>query len=136
MKVAGDGLPEIGRSARQLGVRTPNDVGPGVQPDVLVQNPADVLTPGMGGMSVAPLSPVNLPPLRRPPEYAGGRGKDPVWEIDTDELISAGVQFRQDSPKHGLLEPAVDMPLSKFEESLGKTREKWKLVSRPIEESK
>jgi hypothetical protein len=54
----------------------------------------------------------------------GGKGKDPVWEIDTDDL-GADLQFRQDSRTHGLLEPARPMALDEYEQALAATREKW-----------
>src|SRR5438876_870665 len=70
MKEDREGKPEVGRSARKLGVR------PGI--DIVVE-PDGTVVGGAGGMSVAPDSPANLPPHRRPPGHAG-TGKDPVWE--------------------------------------------------------
>jgi hypothetical protein len=77
-----EGLPLVGRSARQLGVR-PRDRLP--HNDVSAASPDDVVPPGEG-MSAAPNDPANLGKNRRPPQVNGGTGKDPVWEIDTDEL--------------------------------------------------
>src|SRR2546430_2606362 len=57
MTRADDGLPVVGRSARSLGVRVPEDI----QPDA-----AGRVVPGQGGMSVAPGSFWNLPNHRRP----------------------------------------------------------------------
>ena len=102
-----DGLPVLGRSARALGVRTPNEVAAGVNPDVTATAPDEIIQPGTGGMSTAPNDPRNLPPLRLP-RVLGGRGKDPVWEIDTADL-GPDLQYRQDHPKHVLIEPARPM---------------------------
>src|SRR5262249_47423529 len=110
MTPATDGLPLVGRSARALGVRTPNE---STNPDVTATDAADIIQPGTGGMSVAPNDPANLPRLRRPP-VLGGTGKDPVWEIDTDDL-GPDLQFRQDSTTHGLIEPARPMTLAEYE---------------------
>jgi len=76
MKVAEDGLPELGRSARTLGARPQIDIP--VDDDGIVRG-------GAGGMSVAPDSPMRLPVHRRPPELAG-TGKDPVWELEVERL--------------------------------------------------
>ena len=116
-----DGLPLIGQSARRLGVRAldqqPNN-------DVVASIASDVINPDDGGMSVAPDDPAMLPPLRRP-QLLGGRGKDPVWEFDTDDL-GMELQYRQDGPTHGLIEPARPMTLAEFEKALAATRAKWK----------
>lgn len=67
MKVADDGLLQLGRSARTLGVRPQTDI------------PVDehgIVRGGAGGMSVAPDSPMRLPAHRRPRALAG-TGKDP-----------------------------------------------------------
>lgn len=127
MKVAADGMPETGRSARSLGIRTPRDIPAGIAPDVLQVEDAETVDPGTGGLSVAPESPSHLPPMRRPPEF-GGRGKDPVWQIDSSELADAGLQYRQDSPTHGLLEPSIPMSLKDFETALERTRDRWQLI--------
>ncbi|MDB5309351.1 MAG: hypothetical protein JWO38_3553 [Gemmataceae bacterium] len=74
-------------------------------------------------MSTAPTDPMNLPPFRRP-AVLGGRGKDPVWVIDTDDL-DPNLQFRQDSPTHGLIEPAGPMTLEEYEQALAATAAKW-----------
>jgi len=114
-----DGLPQVGRSARKLGVRA-LDQAP--HNDVDAADATDIVTPGKG-MSVGPNDPANLIPLRRP-IVLGGRCKDPAWEIDTDNL-GPDLQFTQDSPKHGLIEPARPMTLAEFEQALTATRDKW-----------
>jgi hypothetical protein len=118
-----DGLPLVGRSARSLGIRTINEA---TDPDVFVIAADDVLQPGTGGMSVSPDDPNHLPPFRRPPAL-GGRGKDPVWVIDTADL-GMELQFRQDSSTHGLIEPAHPTMLKEFEEALARTRARWQRV--------
>jgi hypothetical protein len=85
MKMARDGLPEAGPTARTLGARR--------EIDILIDDHGMVLGGG-GGMSVAPDSPMNLPAHRRPPEY-GGTGKDRAWELDAAELGNELV-YRED----------------------------------------
>ncbi|HEV3385203.1 MAG TPA: hypothetical protein VG097_10315 [Gemmata sp.] len=125
MTPASDGLPQVGRSARLLGIRTPNETT--VNPDVTASTPNEIIQPGTGGMSEAPNDPTNLPPFRKPPEF-GGTGKDPVWEIDTS-VLGPDLQFRQDSANHGLIEPARAMMLSEFEKAIEATRSKWVRVT-------
>ena len=120
MTPAPDGLPQVGRSARSLGVRTSNV---STNPDVTATDPAEIIQPGTGGMSVAPNDAAILPTLRRTP-VLGGKGKDPVWEIDTDDL-GPDLQFRQDSRTHGLIEPVRPMTLDEYEQALAATRAKW-----------
>ena len=74
-------------------------------------------------MSAAPDAPENLPPLRRPPAL-GGKGKDPVREIDGDDL-GPELQFRQDSRTHALIEPARPVTLAEYEQALMATWAKW-----------
>ncbi len=109
-----NGMPEIGPSARSLGVR------PNV--DIPVEN--GMVKPGTGGMSVAPYSPLNLPRHRRPPEY-GGIGKDPVWEISLEQLTDRRLIYHQDSPTHGMIEPAMEMTLEDYEQALAETESSW-----------
>jgi hypothetical protein len=108
------GGPMLGPSARTLGVR------PNV--DILVV--AGQVQPNCGGMSVAPDHPGNLHLLRRPLAY-GGSGKDPVWYIDVASL-GGDLQFRQDSPTHGLIEPARPMLIDELQKALEATEPYWK----------
>lgn len=71
-----DGLPAIGETGRYLGVR------PGV--DILVA-PDGFVDSGTEGMSVVPPPVENLVDHRRPPDF-GGTGKDPGFELDTEDL--------------------------------------------------
>lgn len=107
------GGPLIGPTARTLGVR------PGVDVPVV----AGQVRPHTGGMSVAPDRPENLHPLRRPAAY-GGSGKDPLWGLCLDDLGSDLV-FRQDSAKHGLIEPAHNMPELDYQQRLADTKPFW-----------
>ena len=66
-------------------------------------------------MSVSPPPPENLPPIRRPPEY-GGEGKDPVWQLDTDEPPEELI-YRPDPDapeRHGFIEPSRRMPFKEY----------------------
>jgi hypothetical protein len=108
------GGPMVGPTARTLGVR----------PNVDIPVIAGQVQPNTGGMSVAPDSPQNLHPLRRPALY-GGSGKDPVWYIQTAQLSNA-LQFRQDSANHGLIEPARAMALDDLQKALEATKPDWK----------
>ncbi len=126
MKMAADGLPEVGRSKRMLGVRTgtmkPNN-------DVHAVSDSDLVIPGIGGMSAAPNDPMNLPVFLRPSEF-GGSGKDPVWELDEADL-SVGLVYRRDKPTHGMIEPApgATTTLAEYEAAIHATRGNWRLVN-------
>lgn len=54
----------------------------------------------------------------------GGYGKDPLWELETDEL-----RYRPD-PKnptgHGFIEPAEEMPFKDYERAIHATRALWR----------
>jgi hypothetical protein len=118
-----DGLPLVGRSARQLGVRTldwlPHN-------DVNAAKPDDMVNPGEG-MSATPHDPANLPKNRRPPQLHGGIGKDPVWEIDTNDL-GPTLEFVHDKPTHGVVGAKVPITLSGLEQALAETRARWMRV--------
>lgn len=121
MKVAEDGLPELGRSARTLGVRPQIDIP--VDADGMVRG-------GAGGMSVAPDSPMCLPAHRRPREFAG-TGKDAVWELEAGSLGEL-LRYREDPlmpGEHGFVEPGSPMALERYESALQATRRAWRLLS-------
>lgn len=120
MEEDGEGHPQVGQSARRLGVR------PGT--DIPVDD-EDEVEPYTGGMSVTPESPDRLPFFRRPPGL-GGTGKDPVWEIDSDQL-GENLTYRPDDASpgtHGFVEPARRMRLDDFEDLLALTRDSWTLA--------
>jgi hypothetical protein len=107
------GGPLVGPTARTLGVRPGYDI-----PIV-----GGLVSPGTGGLSVAPDRPENLPEHRRSPQF-GGTGKDPVWEIDVD-FLGGDVVFRQDKPAHGLFEPAREMSIDEFQRALADLAPRW-----------
>jgi hypothetical protein len=124
MREAADGFAEAGPSGRLLGVRP----GDAACPDVPAVNPADMVSPGKGGMSVAPHDPLNLVKHRRPASLAG-TGQDPVWRIDLNDL-GPDLEFRPDRAGHGLIEPKRPMTLQEFEQALAATRQRWQLHCR------
>jgi hypothetical protein len=124
MKEAPDGSPIVGPSGRLLGVRPGSDP----TPDVLAVDPADPMPPGQGGMSVTPDDPMHLQRHRRPARL-GGLGRDPVWYIETEDL-GPDLEFRQDRPGHGLIEPKRLVTLKGFQDALAATRGSWKLYCR------
>ena len=121
MKEDVNGLPMVGPGGRMLGVRTGDDP----TPDVLAVQDSDVILPNQGGMSVAPDNPRHLLRHRRP-QGLGGTGLDPVWSLETTEL-GPNLQFRQDSPTHGVIEPQRAMTLQQYQAALSATRTRWKL---------
>ena len=119
MKEAPDGFPVVGAGGRLLGVRPGNHP----TPDVLEVNPDDIVGPGSGGLSVAPLDPVYLQKHRRPAGL-GGTGHDPVWCMETTQL-GRDLQFRQDRQDHGVIEASRAMTLQQLELALTCTRQLW-----------
>ncbi len=117
-------MPMVGSNGRMLGVRPGN----ASTPDVLAVQPSDLIVPNQGGMSVAPDNPSYLSRHRRP-QSLGGTGLDPVWSLETVEL-APNLQFRQDSPTHGLIEPLRTMTLQEYQAALSATRTRWKLACR------
>jgi hypothetical protein len=118
MREEADGAPRLGASSRTLGVR------PGI--DIPAQAPSDVVLPGQGGMSVSPSDPGNLPAHRRP-RNLGGRGDDPVWRIDEEDL-GPNLSYRpdpDDPSRHGFIEPSRPMSLQEYQDALGLTRRRW-----------
>jgi hypothetical protein len=116
-------MPELGSSARSLGVR------PGI--DVPATLPSDIVRPGQGGLSVSPDDPVNLPPYRRPPAF-GGTGKDAVWVIQ-DMHLGGALVYRPDpmNPRHGFIEPASPMLLKDYQLAIQQTQSMWRKASPP-----
>jgi hypothetical protein len=117
MNTAPDGKPELGESARTLGARREIDIP---------VDDHDNVVPGVGGMSVSPDEPENLPRHRRPPEY-GGTGSDPVWAIDSERLGRTLV-FRpdpDDPARHGFVEPEAEMGFDEYLRALAGTRDDW-----------
>jgi hypothetical protein len=114
---ANDGLPLLAPSARGLGIR--RDV------DIPVDEFGDV-EPGDEGMSVTASSLSDLPEFRRPAEL-GGTGKDPVWEMDSDELPPRLTVVSDDEdPTHALIAPAESMTIEEYEGAIAETRAFWR----------
>jgi len=117
MKLGENSLPKPGWSARTLGARCNIDVP--IAEDGRV-------SPGLGGMSVSPPPPENLPPIRLPREL-GGKGKDPLWEMNTDELPDRLI-YRPDPDNedtHGFLEPGRVMTFEEYQDALHSTQISW-----------
>ncbi len=122
MREAADGSPQIGPTSRSLGAR------PGI--DIPAQQPGDAVVPGQGGVSVSPHDPANLP-IHRRPQNLGGRGNDPVWSIDVNDL-GPDLVYRpdpDDPARHGFLEPSHPMTLQEYQQALALLRSRWQKVS-------
>jgi hypothetical protein len=123
MKADANGLPAIGPSSRTLGVR------PGI--DIPANGPAELVSPGQEGMSVAPGDPFLLPIIRRPRGF-GGTGRDPVWMIDEAELGS-DLKYQADpnNAGHGFVEPSWTMTLDEYQRALAATQPYWVTITAP-----
>lgn len=112
-------VPKLGDSARTLGAR------PGT--DIPVEG--GVVRPETGGMSVSPDTPANLPPHRRPPSL-GGTGKDPVWNMNSNDLPD-GLTYRPDPANpagHGFVEPSRPMTYDEYQSLIHSTQGQWSPV--------
>jgi hypothetical protein len=122
MKTDEDGLPKPGWSgARTLVARCSIDI-PLRQDDGWV-------AARMGGMSVSPPPPDNLPPSRLPRDM-GGKGKDPIWELETDSLPRE-LTYRPDPDipdTHGFIEPSWVMSFEDYQKAVHETRGLWTLM--------
>jgi len=135
-----NGKPKIGRSARLLGVRPGIDVNIEQMPVGYLDEQGYLLAESerevrrelvtvairdTKGMSVS-LSIEALPAFRKPPQF-GGTGKDPLWQID-DNDIAGDLQAIQDSPTHVSILPRVTMSLERYELALASTQNNWERV--------
>ena len=117
------GKPQIGDSARNLGVR---------QQEITVEQRDGkdfIIAKDTEGMSTAPGTPRNLPQHRRNKDW-GGTGKDPVWEID-DSKVTGALKAFQDKPTHVTVAASHDMPLEDFKAALSSTQNNWKKALPP-----
>ena len=114
MRLEIDGLPKLGRSARELGVRINVDLPVGADGSV---------EPGTGGMSVAVDDALNLPKHRRP-RSLGGEGRDSVFGLQTRALPD-DLALRVDQRPHAFVEPARRSALPRYEAALALTRSSW-----------
>ena len=92
------------------------------------------MTPGTGGMSVAPhwrdLPRHRIPArLRQIIPAASGSNLDACFRIGDGEFASgrlaARLQLRPDSPIHGCVEPDAVEPLAQYQADLAATRDQW-----------
>ncbi|MCA9622203.1 MAG: hypothetical protein KC731_24435 [Myxococcales bacterium] len=65
----------------------------------------------------------------RIPERLGGNGDRELFEISIASLASP-LAFRQDGARHGVVEPAVAIDVSDFQEALCNTRTSWSKVAK------
>jgi hypothetical protein len=113
------GQPQIGSTARQLGVR---------ESDVKLDKDNKVI-PG-AGMSTAKGDPKNLPKHRRSSSW-GGTGKDPVWEID-ESTINGNLKANHDGGDHVSITTAKqNMSLLEFQQELAGTQPNWAKTPEP-----
>ncbi|NJL50037.1 MAG: hypothetical protein HC929_24885 [Leptolyngbyaceae cyanobacterium SM2_5_2] len=133
-------LSRHGRAKRLLGVRPTIDIDVEqmpvgwvdeqgyLLPEAERQYPGESVTVAIRntkGMSVS-LSIEGLPAFRKPAAF-GGRGKDPLWQID-DSRITGDLEAVQDSPTHVSILPSATMLLGKYEAALASTQNHWKKV--------
>jgi hypothetical protein len=98
--------------------------------DVPAQASNDLVFPGLGGVSVSPFDPANLPTHRRP-RSLGGRGDDPVWSIEASDL-APDLSYRpdpDDPARHGFIEPSRPMTLQEYQDALASTRQRWRKIT-------
>ena len=117
MRAEANGLPKVGRSGRELGVRVE-----GPTRDLPVGHDGTV-EPRTGGMSVALDAAQNLPNPRLP-RSLGGEGRDPVFTMRTAE-VPRSLVVRPDRYPHAVVEPGRRYPLCDFELDLASTRSRW-----------
>jgi hypothetical protein len=146
--MADNGKPKIGRQARCLGIRPNIDIDvervpkdwinqhgylrPSSENDLidtasLLENRkiVEVAIRNKKGMSVS-LSIDALPDFRRPAAF-GGTGRDPLWQIDRDQ-ITGDLEAIQDSATHVSIMPKGTMILEQYEAALASTSDAWELV--------
>lgn len=123
-----DTLPFVGDTGRSLGVRPDHDIP--------IRN--GFVSPGTGGMSVAPS--ISLLPLHRIPrclkeKYRGATGsnRDSVWRFGSGDFVSSRIDcklsFRTTSSIHGLVEPAETVTIEQYKDAIARTRDEWVLTS-------
>ncbi|HEX5973523.1 MAG TPA: hypothetical protein VFY57_00060 [Rubrobacteraceae bacterium] len=100
--------------------------------DILVA-PDGFVDSGTEGMSVVPPPVENLVDHRRPPDF-GGTGKDPVFELDTEDLPGV-LAYRPDpaNPEgHGFIEPARRVSFEEYRRAIHQTRTLWRRLRRDV----
>jgi hypothetical protein len=136
-----NGKPKVGRSARLLGVRLGIDVDVVempkdwlddqgyLRPELERQSTGElvsVVLRNTKGMSTS-LSIGSLPAFRRPAAF-GGMGKDPLWQIE-DNQINGDLEAVQDSATHVSIMPRASMVLERYEAALANTQNDWQKVN-------
>jgi hypothetical protein len=114
MEQANNGNPRI--APNHLGVRLGDDIEPDAKGNV---------RPNIGGMSVTPNDPMDLPLHRRPPEL-GGTSNRHVWWIN-DRKLPITLNYRPDprSRTHGFIEPSGVMSFNDYEAAITGTASNW-----------
>jgi hypothetical protein len=117
-----DGLPQVARSARALGVRVPTDV---------LLDGDDVL-PGRGmSVFVGTIEEIsNHPdtPLHRWPKSLGGDSSDPLFRFVGQLPAELALVATPPPPFHSEVSPAMRCPLAAYEASIVATRTLWERV--------
>ena len=117
MRAATDGLPRLGSTARDLGVRLTDDITVTADGSVL---------PNAGGMSVND-SIGAIPAFRRPPAFEGTDKHISVFSIDA-EAFGDDLKVVPDRIGHNTVQPRHPMPLETYLALLQNTRTQWKAV--------
>jgi hypothetical protein len=133
--------PKIGWSTRCLGIRPGIDIDVAMLPvrhldsqglllpEAERSNTGELVEVAIKngkGMSVSS-SIAGLPPFRKPAEF-GGTGRDPLWQIDVDQ-IPVDIEPIQDGVTHVSLCPRATMLLERYEAALAATRLDWHKVT-------
>jgi hypothetical protein len=116
MRIAADGLPEVGDTFAKLGVRP---IRPGKKYDVPVAALDGLVGPNSGGMSVFAGPVAALPDSLRPPN-----ARFPLWEIDTADL-GIGLVLVAAGPPHYWIAAANLITLAEYQGLLAATRLRW-----------
>lgn len=116
MTPADDGKPMVGPSARKLGLRR----------EEVTCDLTDRVT--SGGMSVAPESPWNLPPHRRPKRLgraSTGPDNDHVFQIEDGVLLREQLAINRDADDHALVQGNGACTFNELTARLERTRPSW-----------
>ena len=116
MRATPDGLPELGESAKMLGVRPNTDI------DVI----DDAVAPGTGGMSVN-TSIEAVPSFRKPPDL-GGTGKDMSVFTISSRAFDSRLMVVEDGATHCTIQPTDKMSYETYNQLLKETRLRWVVV--------
>jgi hypothetical protein len=120
-----NGLPQVGSTARTLGVRVPTDIA---------VDAAGRVSPGTGGMSVVPrwrdLPRHRIPTrLRHAVASASGSNLDACFRLGDGGFVGGGLapglHLRVHSTTHGFVEPQAVEPLGQYRDDVAATREQW-----------